>query len=101
MKGAIYAGYSKNLGTTKDLYNFGTEENAKYYTYYKGKNGGNGIDQHWRICPSITYNLKHLNFGVQYELTAADYGTMERDGKVSDTHTVYNHRVCGMVKYNF
>lgn len=103
IKYGIYAGFFKNLGATEDLANMQTDNTkpAKYYTYYKGKNGKNDLDQMCRIVPSVSYNLKHFNIGVQYELTTAFYGTMQKDGRVRDTHSVTNHRVCGMVKYNF
>lgn len=102
-KAGIYAGYSKNLGLLSGELATVTDTNGKSGTlvYYKGKNGKNDIDQNWRICPSFSYNLKHFNVGVQYELSGIDYGTMKSDGTVSNTHTVYNHRVLGMVKYNF
>ena len=31
----------------------------------------------------------------------ARYGTMHRNGTVHDSRSVYNHRICAMVKYDF
>ncbi|MBO6006068.1 MAG: hypothetical protein J6P49_04350, partial [Paludibacteraceae bacterium] len=102
-KVGIYAGYSKNLGLLSGELATVTDTKGTSGTlvYYKGKNGSNDIDQNWRICPSFSYNLKHFNIGVQYELSGIDYGTMKKNGTVGDTHSIYNHRVLGMVKYNF
>lgn len=88
----LFLGYSKNLGTTKDV----VKENLLYVR------GAKNIDQMYRVSPAVSYNLKHFNFGIEYEWTAVDYGkVIGKKCKVSDTHTVDDHRICGMIKYNF
>lgn len=92
-KGNLFLGYSKNLGTSDDV----VSENLLYV-----KNGAKNIDQMYRIAPAFSYNLKHFNIGIEYEWTAVDYGkVVGKKCKVTDTYTVDNHRICGMVKYNF
>lgn len=89
-KGNLFLGYSKNLGTSDDV--IGT-------VYVRGYNN---IDQFYRIAPSFSYNLKHFNIGIEYELTTVAYGKkIDKKCKVSDTHNVSNNRICGMIKYNF
>lgn len=86
----LFLGYSKNLGTSKEI------EGEVFVR------GAKNIDQFYRIAPAISYNLKHFNFGIEYELTTVAYGKKIDDKcKVSDTHNVSNNRICSMIKYNF
>lgn len=86
----LFLGYSKNLGT---------DDKVVGDVYVKG---AKNIDQIYRVAPAFSYNLKHFNLGVEYEMTTVDYGKKVDDHlEVSDTHSVTNHRICGMVKYNF
>lgn len=89
-KGGIFAGYSKNLGTSDEL--------ASATVYGKGLN----IDQLIMVNPSFSYNLPHWKVGVEYCLSNAKYGTMDlTSGKVTDTHRVTNHRILGLMVYYF
>lgn len=90
-KAGIFAGYTKNLGTSDKL-----EESMQ--TYGKGLN----IDHLYMINPSVSYNRSHWKIGLEYCLSAAYYGTNKiKDGKVSDTHAVRNHRILGLMVYMF
>lgn len=89
-RGGIYAGYSKNLGTSDEL--------ASSAVYGKGLD----IDQLFMVNPSFSYNLSHWRLGVEYSLSNAQYGTLElSSGKVKDTHGVTNHRILGLMVYFF
>ena len=85
----LFLGYSKNLGSSVELL-------EKPFTF-----GPSNIDQIYRIAPSISYNLKHWQFGIEYEMTTVSYGTPDSKGKVKDTHDVTNHRIAGVMVYYF
>ena len=93
-------GYTKNLGTSVDV--FGDKTDAGAYKYRWAKNSAETIDYMYRIQPEIMYNLGKLQFGLEYMLTAVNYGTTgPRMAAASDLHMVMNHRVQMMVKLNF
>lgn len=97
----LFLGYMKNLGAGEDLCDFGTND---YRIYMKGGENFTHLNSVWRIAPSISYNVKAFNIGLEYELTAASYGNLNSKGAVisdNSLHTVLNHRLCAMVKYNF
>lgn len=100
----LFFGYMKNLGAAEDLHNFGTEEAVKHYIYMKGGENFTNLNSIFRIAPSISYNLPHFNFGLEYEWTACTYGQQAANGSILDNeklHQVANHRVCALIKYNF
>jgi len=67
-----------------------------------GKNNAGTLDLLWRIQPEILYNLGKLQFGLEYMMTAAQYGKANDHKKVtSDFDVVANHRIQAMVKFNF
>lgn len=89
----IFAGYSKNLGTSDALMS-----TSSAYLYGKGMN----MDQVIAINPGLSYNLPNWKIGMEYCLATAWYGTINSDnGKVSDTHAITNHRILGLVTYYF
>ena len=89
-KGHFFAGYTKNLGTTKALVN-----TTKYGM-------GLDIDQLLSANFAFSYNLPHWQIGLEYCPTTAWYGkTNLENGKVIDTHSVMNHRILGLVMYYF
>ena len=81
------------------LKNFGTAGNAFVSTPVVRNN--TGMDQAFRFSPTVTYKIQNMQIGLEYEHTAAAYGTYRSNGTVSDTHWVANHRVCMMLKYDF
>ena len=103
-------GHMKNLGTSKSLY----EDPAKPgYTstknVYISGNGFHNLNQIIRVTPTVVYNLGKLSFGLEYDITSAQYGKYAVDGHVNssnglvdgDLHWVTNHRLLGMVKFTF
>lgn len=75
----LFLGYAQNLGTDS--------ENAGIY-YATGSN----IDKMYRVSPSISIKSNNTMFSLEWEITEADYGNIENNGLVSNTHSVRNHR---------
>ena len=97
----LFFGYMKNLGAAENLHDFG---GGKHYIYMKGGENFTNLGSIFRIAPSLSYNLPHFNFGLEYEWTACAYGEQDANGSILDNeklHTVANHRVCALIKYNF
>jgi hypothetical protein len=97
----LFLGYMKNLGAATDLHDFGT---ADYLIYMKGGQDFTRLNSLYRIAPSVSYNVKAFNIGLEYEWTAATYGDLAANGSVllnDNLHEVANHRVLALVKYNF
>lgn len=97
----LFLGYMKNLGAGEDLYDFGT---GNYRIYMKGGTNFTNLNSIYRIAPSISYNVKAFNIGLEYEWTACTYGDIATDGSIKNNdnlHQVANHRICALVKYNF
>lgn len=89
-KGHFFAGYTKNLGTTKALVS-----TSKYGM-------GLDIDQLFSANFAFSYNLPHWQIGFEYCPATAWYGkTNMENGKVIDTHSVTNHRILGLMMYYF
>ena len=88
---SILFGYTRNLGTSKDIVGD---------CYFK--NNATTISSLYRIQPEILYNLGKVQFGLEYMMTAAQYGKSEaRMTAVNNLHWVANHRIQLMVKYTF
>ena len=89
-KGHFYAGYTKNLGSTKALVS-----TDKYGM-------GLDIDQLFSTNIAFSYNLPHWQIGIEYMPTTAWYGDTDMEsGKIVNTHSVTNHRILGLVMYYF
>lgn len=89
-KAHLFAGYTKNLGTSKALVS-----TSKY---------GMGLDIDQVLSGNIafSYNLPHWQIGMEYSPSTAWYGKTDmRTGRVVDTHAVTNHRILGLVMYYF
>jgi len=100
-KGNIFFGYMKNLGARQNLY---TDASGNVFIFMKGNKEFTNLDAIWRVAPAFSFNVSHVNFGIEYELTAASYGNLNANGSIADDsylHTVTNHRVCVLMKYNF
>lgn len=93
----IFIGFSQNLGSTKDLLARG----GKFTAYGFGITEQLMLDRMYRIAPHVSYNLPNLKFGLEYDLTSADYGTLKSNGRVSSPSTVNNHRIVTSVSYFF
>lgn len=98
----LFLGYMKNLGAGEDLYDYSGV--GDYHIYMKGGDNFTHLNSVYRIAPSISYNVKAFNIGLEYEATWATYGDLASDGSIllnDNLHQVVNHRICTMVKYNF
>ena len=85
-----FAGYTKNLGCNDDIV-----DNKIYMR------GEKNMDNMWRVAPSILYTHNAMQIGIEYNPTTVAYGTPDSQYNMKETHTVTNHRVCAMLKYNF
>lgn len=105
-------GYMKNLGTSKALVTDKTVGGVDYTStsnLYISSNGFHNLDQLIRVTPTVVYNLGKLAFGLEYDITAAQYGKYSESGFVKASnglvddglHWVTNHRLLGMVKFTF
>ncbi len=84
----FFAGYSKNLGSPREI--IGT-------SYSRGFN----IDEIYRLSPRVLYNIGKMRFAGEIELTAASYGAPDLFGKVRDARFVYNVRLLLAAYYFF
>ena len=85
----FFAGWLKNFGSAgEDLQSLVVRNNTD-------------MDQAYRFSPIVTYKVQNMQIGLEYEHTAAAYGTYQADGTVTDTHWVANNRICMMLKYDF
>jgi len=96
----VFVGFSQNLGTNQNLL---ADSNGKYTVYGAGFFTKNQqmLDRLYRIAPQVSYNLPNLKFGVEYELTSANYGTLQSTGRVVNPYMVNNHRVVASISYIF
>ena len=95
----IFGGYLKNLGTDKNLLQ---SSNGDFTVYSSGYFSGNQhLNALMRISPHVSYNLKAIRLGLEYDLTNAEYGKLNAEGKVTNPYSINNHRIVGAVVYNF
>ena len=88
-------GYMKQLGTTADL----TDNRL-----WMNKSADVHIQQALRATPTVAWNLGKFTVSLEYNLTAAEFGTGERNARGMFTGTpewVLNHRFICMTKFNF
>ena len=88
---ALFAGYSKNLGSNDNLVG----------TSYYGR--GTDIDNLLRISPRVVWNTGKVRFATEFEYTLADYGTPDNlnNGKLYNLKSVSNTRLLFAVYYFF
>lgn len=84
----LFTGFSKNLGS---------QENIIGSVYGRGTN----IDYLFRISPRASITEGRLTFAAEVENTTAAYGTMQANGKVTDTNNVNNIRFLLSSIYKF
>ena len=102
LRANLFLGYMKNLGAGEDLWQ--DPATGGYHIYMKGGEQFTHLNSVYRIAPSLSYNVKAFNLGLEYEMTACTYGDLATDGSVKlddNLHQVVNHRLCALVKYNF
>lgn len=91
-------GYVNNLGTSEEIAKVG--DVAAFYC----KNSANRLNQLFRIQPEIVYNLGKVQFGAEYMLTAAQYGTPDMKYSFAESANLkwyMNHRIQFIAKYTF
>ncbi|MCQ2165828.1 MAG: hypothetical protein MJY49_00145 [Bacteroidales bacterium] len=103
LQGSLLLGYVKNFGTAKDIVANAAGKGDGNCIFFQ-KNGSANINQMYRIEPGIAYNVGRFTVGLEYMLTAVQYGDKEYDLRAMTTgglHWVANHRVEGMVRFTF
>ncbi len=92
----VFAGSSLHLGSNKEL-------NPQVFAYGRGyySNGDEMISHLWRVAPFIIKNMGNLKIGAEYNFTSANYGQLQATGKISDKYNVDNHRLIGVIMYQF
>ena len=98
VQGVFFAGYVRNFGSAQTIL-------SPSYLYFS-KNSFSNLNRLWRIEPTIIYNMGKVAFALEYELTNAQYGSVEATKDyyglaTKDLHWVHNNRVEFMVKYTF
>ncbi len=90
LKVGLFAGYSKNLGTSDKKYLFPDGSNQ---TYARGAN----IAYAYRIAPRLIYNIGKFRIAPELEYTVAAYATkdskIDEYGIISDPKEIGNFRV--------
>ena len=93
-------GYMKQLGTTKDLVsNPSGDANLWINTAADTK-----IQQAFRATPTVAWNLGKFTVSLEYNLTAAEFGSGTRNERgmfTGDKEWIINHRFICMTKFNF
>ena len=84
----LFAGYSKNLGSTHAI------TGASYAR-------GADIGELYRLSPRLLFNAGKMRLAGEVELTAASYGTPDLFGKVRDARFVRNVRLLLAAYYFF
>ena len=86
-------GYQKNLGVSKEITG---------PVYFSG-NGFKNINQMFRVSPTLAYNLGKLQFALEYDFTAVEYGDdPDKMFQVTENlHWIGNHRILAMAKFTF
>ena len=98
----FFAGWMKNYGSAgKDFLGVNPLIDAGVKTSVVRNNPG--MDQAYRFSPIVTYKVQNMQLGLEYEYTAAAYGTYLPSGKVKvrENGWVANNRICMMLKYDF
>lgn len=93
LRPALFFGYIKMLGTSDPIL---------AGDFFWMKNSASSINQMYRIQPEVVYNLGKVAFGIEYMLTAVQYGKAnEYKLAAENLHWVKNNRIQMMVKYTF
>ena len=90
-------GYMKQLGTTKDLYDATN-------MFWMNNSADVHIQQAFRATPTVAWNLGKFTVSLEYNLTAAEFGSGARNMRgmfTGDKEWILNHRFICMTKFNF
>ena len=88
-------GYMKQLGTTKDLVDNSVWMNTAADVH---------IQQAFRATPTVAWNLGKFTVSLEYDLTAAEFGSGSRNARgmfTRDKEWILNNRFICMTKFNF
>lgn len=88
-------GYMKQLGTTKDLCDNNVWMNTAADVH---------IQQAFRATPTVAWNLGKFTVSLEYNLTAAEFGSGARNARGmwdGNKEWILNHRFICMTKFNF
>ena len=88
-------GYMKQLGTTKDLTDNQLWMNTAADVH---------IQQAFRATPTVAWNLGKFTVSLEYNLTAAEFGSGDRNARgmlTGNKEWILNHRFICMTKFNF
>ena len=101
LKVGAFVGYAKNMGSAKELYNFGADENdIQIRQWGRFLN----ISDFYRASASLIYTVKNISLLGEYELTTANYGTGVQhlsDGLYDASHSATNSRINLAMIYTF
>ena len=110
VKAVLMAGYLRNLGADSDFMDNG----LRYWFFSKDGGDFKNLAQAVRLAPSVSWNIGKFTLGLEYEVTAAQFGdSLGADGKVmkagaslpgggcASRYWVANHRIQLMTKFNF
>ena len=102
IEAAIFAGYSSNLSASDDYYSLKVkEEGVVVQSYTRSEN----IKSIYRISPRLIIKSGKVDFGIEYMLTGAVYGTLDTKGpkyKFEDTEdATINNRLIFSARYSF
>ena len=93
-------GYMKQLGTTKDLSTSYMEDGNLWINTAADTH----IQQAFRATPTVAWNLGKFTVSLEYNLTAAEFGSGTRNARgmyTGDKEWIMNHRFICMTKFNF
>ncbi len=96
----IFAGISQNLGAHLEL-KMGSTGKYTVYGYGFYPEIQQLVDRLFRIAPHVSYNLSNFKLAAEYELTSAQYGNIQSNGRISNPYSVNNHRVMATISYLF
>lgn len=88
-------GYMKQLGTTQDL-----TDNL----LWMNTSADTKIQQAFRATPTVAWNLGKFTVSLEYNLTAAEFGSGSRNARgmfTGDKEWILNNRFICMTKFNF
>ena len=88
-------GYMKQLGTTQDLAS---------KSLWVNNSADEHIQQALRATPTVAWNLGKFTVSLEYNITAAEFGSGSRDLRgmyTGDKEWILNHRFICMTKFNF
>ncbi|MEI8087370.1 MAG: hypothetical protein WCG93_14265 [Paludibacter sp.] len=97
----ILIGLSQNLGTDIELTPTKAVNGKKFTTYGYGVYDQVLLNRLYRFAPHVSYNLSNIKVGVEYELTSAEYGNLQSNGRVINPYTVRNNRAVVSMSYLF